>query len=142
MVPPRGASVLFSCTQNSIRSPMAEALLKQLCQQRYYVDSAGLRSRPIDPMAIEVMAELGIDLSHHRAKTFDDRRDDCFDLIITLSPEAHHRALELTRLQACDVEYWPTFDPLLEEGSRAQRLDAFRAVRDGLLNRIKARFLL
>ncbi len=135
-----GSSLLFSCTLNSIRSPMAEALMKSLTGTRFYVDSAGLRSAPVDPMAVRVMAESGYDISQHRSKTFDDLGNDFFDLIITLSPQAHHRALEITRLQACDVEYWPTYDPLLQEGSQTQRLDAFRQVRDGLLTRLKQRF--
>ena len=137
---PGGSSLLFSCTLNSIRSPMAEALMKNLTGTRYYVDSAGLRSAPVDPMAVRVMAEQGYDIAQHRSKTFDDLGNDFFDLIITLSPQAHHRALEITRLQACDVEYWPTYDPLLQEGSQTQRLDAFRQVRDGLLARLKQRF--
>jgi len=119
---------------------MAEGLLKQLAGTRFYVDSVGLKSREVDPMAVEVMGELGIDISRHRAKSFDQLPDDFYDLIITLSPEAHHRALEFTRLQACDVEYWTTFDPLLQEGARTQRVDAFREVRDGLRQRIIRRF--
>ncbi|MEO0394061.1 MAG: arsenate reductase ArsC [Pseudomonadota bacterium] len=140
MVLPGGASVLFSCTLNSIRSPMAEALMKKLTGTRFYVDSAGLRSAPVDPMAVRVMDELGHDISSHRSKTFDDLGNDFFDLIITLSPQAHHRALEITRLQACEVEYWPTYDPLLQEGSQTQRMDAFRQVRDSLAERLNKRF--
>jgi protein-tyrosine-phosphatase len=86
------------------------------------------------------MDELGADLTRHRAKTFADLDDSNFDLIVTLTPEAHHRALEFTRTLAADVEYWPTFDPSLAQGSRAQRLDEFRAVRDALSARVLARF--
>ncbi|BBK42413.1 ArsC family transcriptional regulator [Allostella vacuolata] len=136
----RPASVLFACTQNSVRSPMAEAILKQLQRSRIFVDSAGLRSEPIDPFAIVIMAEIGLDLSRHRSKSFDELEDTSFDLIVTLSPEAHHRALEMTRTMAVDVEYWPTFDPTIVEGSRPVRLEAYRAVRDGLWDRIAARF--
>jgi protein-tyrosine-phosphatase len=133
-------SVLFACSQNSIRSPMAEALLKHYHGKRVFVDSAGLRSSPVDPFAVAVMAELGIDLAKHRSKTFDDLLDSSFDLVITLSPEAHHRAMEMTRTMACDVEYWPTFDPSVADGSREAVLDAYRSVRDEILAKIKTRF--
>ena len=133
-------SVLFCCTQNSIRSPMAEALLKYLHGRRIFVDSVGVRASEIDGFAIAAMDEIGIDLSKHRAKTFDDLEDTSFDLIISLSPEAQHSAVEMTRTMACDVEYWPTLDPSVIEGSREDRLQAYRDVRDTLLARIRERF--
>lgn len=133
-------SVLFACTLNSIRSPMAEAILKRAHGQRVFVDSAGLKADAIDPLAVEVMAEIGIDLHAHRPKTFDDLSDSSFDVIVTLSPEAQHRAVEMTRIMACDVEYWQTFDPTVLEGSREQRLAAYREVRDYLMRRIRDRF--
>jgi protein-tyrosine-phosphatase len=134
------SALLFACTNNSVRSPMAEALMKHLHGTRIYVDSAGVRALPLDPFAAEVLQEIGIDRSRHRAKRFEDLEDDYFDLIVTLSPEAHHNALEMTRSMACDVEFWPTFDPTAVEGSRAVMLDAYRSVRDGLLKRIRTRF--
>lgn len=133
-------SVLFACTLNSIRSPIAEAILKHVHGQRVFVDSVGLKADVIDPMAVEVMAEIGIDIHAHRPKTFDDLSDTSFDVIVTLSPEAQHRAVELTRIMACDVEYWQTFDPTALEGSREQRLIAYREVRDYLARRIRERF--
>ena len=133
-------AVLFACTQNSVRSPMGEALLKHLLGHRIYVDSVGVRAQDIDPFVIEVMEEIGIDLSRHRAKSFDDLEDTSFDLIISLSPEAQHKAVELTRTMACDVEFWPTMDPSMIEGSREERLEAYRDVRDKLLERIRERF--
>jgi protein-tyrosine-phosphatase len=133
-------SVLFACTMNSVRSPMAEALMKHLFGKQVYVDSVGLRAAPIDPLAIEAMAEIGIDLARHTAKTFDELADSSFDLIVTLSPEAQHRAVEMTRIMACDVEYWQTFDPTITEGSREARLASYRAVRDYLVARIRERF--
>lgn len=139
-MPGQPSSVLFCCSQNSIRSPMAEALLKHFHGKRIYVDSAGVRARQIDAMAVEVMTELGIDLTGHQAKSFDDLVDSSFDLVITLSPEAHHRALEMTRIMACDVEYWPTLDPTIGDGNRETRLALYREVRDGLKRRILARF--
>lgn len=134
-------SVLFACTMNQVRSPLAESLMKHFHGQRIYVDSAGVRAGDeVDPFAVVVMDELGIDLSRHRCKTFDDLEDNNFDLIVTLSPEAHHRAMELTRTMACDVEFWNTFDPTLVDGSRDAMLEAYRQVRDGLLTRIRDRF--
>ncbi len=135
-------AVLFSCTFNSVRSPMAEGLLKHLLGHRIYVDSAGVRAREIDPFVVEIMEELGIDLSRHRPKTFDDLEDTSYDLIISLSPEAQHKAVELTRTMACDVEFWNTFDPSLAEGNRESRKEAYRQVRDQLRTRIEERFTL
>ena len=136
----RPTSVLFACTQNAIRSPMAEAMLKHFHGHRVFVDSVGVRVGELDPFAVAVMEEIGIDLSRHRPKAFDDLEDDSFDLVVTLSPEAHHRAIEMTRTTAFDVEFWNTFDPTLIEGNRDTRLDAFRQVRDSLLRRIQDRF--
>ena len=136
-------AVLFACGQNSVRSPMAESLLKQMIPQGLYVKSAGVRKGELDPFAVAVMAELGQDISGHKPTTFeelDDWEGLNFDLIITLSPEAHHKALELTRTIAADVEYWPTPDPTLSDGSREQKLSAYREVLDGLLMRIRRRF--
>jgi protein-tyrosine-phosphatase len=133
-------AVLFACTMNSVRSPIAEGLLKYLHGNRIYVDSAGARKAEIDPFAIAVMEEMGIDLSRHRAKSFADLQDTSFDLIISLSPEAQHQAMEMTRAMACEVEFWNTFDATVVEGSREARLDAYRRVRDELFRRIKDRF--
>ena len=135
-------AVLFSCTFNSVRSPMAEGLLKHVLGHKVYVDSVGVRSREIDPFVIEVMDELGIDMSRHRPKAFEDLEDTSYDLIISLSPEAQHKAVELTRTMACDVEFWNTFDPSLAEGNREARLAAYRQVRDHLMARIRERFTL
>ena len=134
------SAVLFCCTQNSIRSPMAEALLKYLHGTRIFVDSVGVRASEIDGFAIAAMDEIGIDLTKHRSKTFDDLEDTSFDLIISLSPEAQHSAVEMTRTMACEVEYWPTMDPSVVEGTREEMLDAYRDVRDTLLARIRERF--
>lgn len=133
-------AVLFACTMNAVRSPMAEAILKARLGRRVYVDSVGVRSEDIDPFVIEVLDEIGIDISRHRAKTFDDLEDSSFDLVISLSPEAQHKAVEMTRWMACEVEFWNTFDPTLVEGSREMRLEAYRQVRDQLMRRIAERF--
>ncbi len=133
-------SILFACTMNSIRSPIAEGLLKHTHGRRIFIDSVGLRAAPIDPLAVEVMSEIGVDLRGHQSKTFDDLADSSFDVIVTLSPEAQHRAIEMTRIMACDVEYWQTFDPTIVEGSREQRLASYRQVRDYLAARLRERF--
>ncbi len=133
-------SVLFCCTMNSVRSPMAAAIMRHWHGARIYVDSVGVRKSEIDGFAVAAMDEIGIDLQGFHAKTFDDLDDISFDLIISLSPEAHHKALELTRTMACEVEYWPTFDPTFVEGTREQRLAAYRDVRDFLLAKIRERF--
>jgi protein-tyrosine-phosphatase len=145
--PPAPASqpqaVLFACGLNSVRSPMAAAMLKQMLGGLLYVGSAGVRKGELDHFAAAAMDEIGLDIRAHRPMTFEELEDLeglNFDLIITLSPEAHHRALELTRTLAADVEYWPTADPTAIEGSREQRMNAYREVRDQLLERIRARF--
>ena len=135
--------MLFACGLNSVRSPMAAALFKQLFGRSSYVGSAGVRTAEVDPFAVVAMDEIGLDIAKHRPMTFeqlDDWEGLNFDLIVTLSPEAHHKALELTRTLAADVEYWPTADPTLASGNREQQLDAYREVRDQLLARIKTRF--
>jgi len=143
---PRGRnpqSVSFACGFNSVSSPMAESLLQQMFPHALYVKSAGVKKAELDPFAVAVMAELGQDISGHKPITFDELEDWeglNFDLIITLSPEAHHKALELTRTLAAEVEYWPTLDPTRTDGSREQKLAAYREVCDSLLSRIRKRF--
>ena len=133
-------SILFACNHNAVRSPMAEAVMKMLHGRRVYVDSVGLRPEPIDPFVVAVLDEIGIDLSKHRPKSFDDLEDDYFDLVISLSPEAQHRAVELTRTSSCEIEYWPIMDPSLITGNPEQRLDAYRVLRDDLRQRLGRRF--
>jgi protein-tyrosine-phosphatase len=133
-------SVLFCCTMNSVRSPMAEGILKALYPKQVFVDSAGVRKEKVDPLAAEVMDEIGLDISKHRSKNFEDLEDSSFDLIISLSPEAQHTAVDMTRTMACDVEFWNTFDPTIVEGTREQRLAAYREVRDFLNKKIRERF--
>jgi protein-tyrosine-phosphatase len=139
----RPLAVLFACGMNSVRSPMAAALFGQMFGHTIYVGSAGVRKGELDAFAVAAMAELDIDISRHKPVTFEELEENeglNFDLIITLAPEAHHRALELTRVSGAEVEYWPTADPTAIEGSRGQRLDAYRDVRDQLLARIRERF--
>lgn len=119
---------------------MAEGILKALYPKQVFVDSAGVRKEKVDPLAVEVMDEIGLDIGKHRSKTFDDLEDSSFDLIISLSPEAQHTAVDMTRTMACDVEFWNTFDPTIVEGTREQRLAAYREVRDFLNKKIRERF--
>ena len=133
-------SVLFCCTQNALRSPLAEAMMKHLHGRRVFVDSVGVRAGPLDDFAVAVMDEIGIDITRHKPKSFDDLEDDSFDLIISLSPEAQHKAVDMTRALAAEVEFWNTFDPSVVEGSREVRLDAYRQVRDQLMRRLLQRF--
>jgi protein-tyrosine-phosphatase len=135
------SSVLFACSENALRSPMAEALAKRLYGRSMFLDSAGVRAgTAVDAFAATALGELGIDLHAHRAKSFDDVDPSSFDLIVTLSPEAHHNALEFTRSAAVEVEYWPMADPSAIEGGREVRLDAYRQARDMLLVRLMSRF--
>lgn len=136
----RPQSVLFACSENVVRSAMAEALTRKLLGRSVYVDSAGVRAGAVNPFTTAVLKEVGIDRSRHAPKTFDDLEDAGFDLIVTLSPEAHHRALEFVRNMAVEVRYWPTIDPSAVEGSREAVLDAFRTVRDTLDARLRAAF--
>jgi protein-tyrosine-phosphatase len=146
LAPPRSArpqAVLFACGLNSVRSPMAAGLFRQMLGKTTYEASAGVRKGELDAFAVAALDEIGIDIARHRPMTFEELEDWeglNFDLIITLSPEAHHKALELTRTLAAEVEYWPTPDPTATEGAREQRMAAYRDVRDHLLERIRTRF--
>lgn len=135
-------SVLFACDRNTIRSVMAEAIAKHLVGHRIYVDSAGVRlgETEVDPFAVAVMEEIGLDISRHRPKSFDDLPDDSVDLIVSFSPQAQHRAAEFTRTIACELEYWPVAHPADVGGAREVRLQAYRDLRDALFARIAARF--
>ncbi|SHL58655.1 Protein-tyrosine-phosphatase [Roseibium suaedae] len=135
----RPTAVLFACGMNAVRSPMAAAITRNLFPNQIYVRSAGVRKGERDPFVDAVMAEIGMDTSKHLPKTFEELDESGFDLVVTLAPEAHHKALELTRTEAVDVEYWPTMDPTLATGSREQIMDAYRGIRDQLLMRIKKR---
>jgi protein-tyrosine-phosphatase len=140
----RPRAVLFMCGLNSVRSPMAAALLRQMDVEGLTIASAGVRKEMLDPFAAAAMEEIGIDISGHEPITIEELEEELegldFDVIVTLSPEAHHTALALTHRIKAAIEYWPTADPAATEGHREQRLDAYRAVRDQLAARIKSRF--
>lgn len=123
---------------------MAEGLLRLRFGDRIFVDSCGLKADPAgrtaDPFAQAVMDELGFDLSTHRAKTFAELEDESFDMVISLTPEAQHRAVEMARGRAVEILYWPTIDPTLTEGSREAVIETYRRVRDDLAAAIQRRF--
>ena len=133
-------SVLIACNHNALRSPMAAALLRRIVGMRLYVRSAGVSPRPMDPFMIAAMDEVDIDMRGHVPRTFAELADGSFDLIVSLAPQAQHAAVEMTRVMACDVEYWPTADPSAVEGTRDVRMDAYRALRDDLDARLRTRF--
>ncbi len=116
---------------------MAEAIARHYFGREIYFASAGIKRGEPDPFAIAAMEEIGVDLSRHKPHTFEDLEDSNFDLIVTLSPEAHHKALEFTRTMAVDVVYWPTPDATAAQGSREAILSAYRDVRDRLTARVK-----
>jgi protein-tyrosine-phosphatase len=146
MVAPAGGkgaalrSVLFLCGMNAVRSPVAEQLARRVLPRETYVASAGVRRGERDPFVDAVLSEAGLSLGERQPQTLDELEDDYFDLIVTLSPEAHHRALELTRSLAVDVEYWPTPDPAVASGTREQIMASYRDMRDRLARRIGERF--
>ena len=133
-------SVLFLCGMNAIRSPMAEVLACEKVPAGTFVASAGVRAGQRDPFVDAVLAEKGLSLGARQPRRLDDLEDIYFDLIVTLAPEAHHAALELTRSLAVEVEYWPTADPSIATGTRERIMDAYRDVRDRLGARIAERF--
>ncbi|AID27977.2 low molecular weight phosphatase family protein [Mesorhizobium loti] len=134
-------SILFVCGMNAVRSPMAEQLARRMLPATIFVASAGVRAGERDPFVDAVLAEEGLSLGERHPRTLDDLEDDYFDLIVTLAPEAHHAALELTRSLAVEVEYWPTQDPTGASGTREQIMAAYREVRERLKLRISRRFL-
>ena len=134
------SSVLFLCNHNIIRSPMAEALTRAHFGQSIYTASAGIRIGTPDPFVEAVMDEINIDVHNREPQALDELDDGYFDLIVTLSPTAHHVALEMAHVEATHVDYWPAADPTVVQGSREQMLDAYRDVRDRLLERILERF--
>ena len=136
----RPGAVLFACNMNAVRSPMACHLLRHLAGTNIYVESAGVHQGQQNPFTVAIMDEIGIDLSKHQPKQFADLFDTSFDLIISLTPEAHHRAMEMTRTMALETEYWPTHDPTILTGNREQVLAAFRELRNSLFEKIKERF--
>ncbi|MEL6523941.1 MAG: low molecular weight phosphatase family protein [Pseudomonadota bacterium] len=140
------SSILFCCDYNAVRSPMAEGLMKKHFGQFSYVQSAGVRNElEIDGFSITVCAEVGVELSRHKSRSFDEMEqwgDDLgsFDLIVALSPASQRRALELTRFYHLEIEYWPILDPTGLGSTREEKLAAYRTTRDQILDRVMDRF--
>jgi len=134
------ASILFLCGMNAIRSPIAEALARSMLPPSVFVASAGVRAGEPDPFVEAVLAEQDLAGRLHPPRALDDLDDAYFDVIVTLAPEAHHKALDWTRAAATAVEYWPTADPSTISGTRDQIMAAYREVRERLRARIAARF--
>lgn len=137
----RPGAILFMCGLNVIRSPMAEVIARSILPANTYIRSAGVRAGERDPFVDVVLEEIGLSLGRRQPQTLEELEDDFFDLIITLSPPAHHAALELTRSSAVEVVYWPTMDPTVAIGTRDQILDGYRDVRDHLAGLIESRLL-
>ncbi|HEX4113089.1 MAG TPA: low molecular weight phosphatase family protein [Stellaceae bacterium] len=131
---------LFVCTFNSARSPIAAALVTRHLGLALEVDSAGVYAGDIDPFAVATMAELDIDLAAHEARALADLDPARYGVVIALSPEAHGAVLDWKGHAPCHVEYWPTVDPGALEGSRAERVEGYRLMRQDLLRRIRHRF--
>ncbi len=136
-------SVLFCCDHNAVRSPMAEGIMKMLYGTETYVQSAGVKNDlEIDGFSIAVCQELGVELSRHRSRSFDDLEEwgddlSSFDIVVALSPASQRRALELTRYYSLDVEYWPILDPTGLGETRDAKLESYRAARDQILKRLQ-----
>ncbi|MBB3315005.1 protein-tyrosine-phosphatase [Rhizobium sp. BK181] len=137
----RPGAILFMCGMNCIRSPMAEVIARSMLPANVYIRSAGVRAGERDPFVDVALDEIGLSLGRHHPHTLEELEDDYFDLIITLSPQAHHAALELTRSNAIEVMYWPTLDPTVVQGTREQILDSYREVRDHLTELIESRLV-
>jgi protein-tyrosine-phosphatase len=135
----RPRSVLFLCERNATRSRLAESIARTLFGATVRIASAGVHPGEGDPFAAAVLVEAGYPAPDDASRAVDRPEDLAYDLVVTLSPLAHHRALELAGTEAIAVEYWPTFDPTSVEGNREQRLLAYRGVRDALKARILAR---
>jgi len=134
------SSILFACTWNSVRSPIAAGIMTSIAGNSINVDSVGVHKGEIDTFAVTVLNEVGIDMSDHISKTFRDLNNTSFDLVISLSPEAQHSAVEMTRTSNCYLEFWHTMDPSIIDGNRETRLDAYRDIRDQLRKRLLQRF--
>ena len=133
-------SVLFACTMNTIRSPMAEAIARHYFPRRIYAQSCGTRHGSANAFIVEILGESGFAIGTHHSRVFDELGDSNFDIIIAMTQEAHHHARDWARHCAGIIEYWEIEDPSLAKGSRSSILDSYRKVRDELSERILRRF--
>ncbi len=143
---PLPQSVLFCCDHNAVRSPMAEGIMKKFYGTDCYIQSVGVKNDiEIDGFSIAVCREIGVELSRHRSRSFDEMQDwgddlSSFDLVLALSPASHRRALDLTRYFHLTVEYWPVLDPTGLGETREERLDSYRKSRDMIVHRLTDRW--
>ena len=145
-IEPLPQSVLFCCDHNAVRSPMAEGIMKQLYGTDCYIQSVGVKNDlEIDGFSIAVCSELGVELSRHQSRSFDEMEEwgddlSSFDLVLALSPASQRRALDLTRFFHLKVEYWPILDPTGLGESRETRLVSYRQARDQIIDRLTGRW--
>lgn len=128
--------VLFLCTGNSARSQMAEGFLRHMAEDRFKVYSAGVKPTAVNPLAIKVMAEIGIDISKHRSKSVMEFIDQSFDYVVTVCGNAQ---------KTCPVfpgehekVHWDIEDPVAYEGNKEDKLKVFRKIRDEIKNNVLA----
>ena len=139
-------SILFCCDHNSVRSPMAEGIMKKFYGTGTYVQSVGVKGDlEIDGFAIAVCQELGVELSRHRSRGFDELEEwgdtlSSFDLIVALTPTSRETACQLTRVFHLDVEYWPIFDPSGQGENRETKLESYRKARDEIIEKLTERW--
>ena len=139
-------SILFCCDHNAVRSPMAEGIMKKMYGTGTYAQSVGvINDLEIDGFSIAVCEEIGVELSRHRSRSFDEMErwgDDLssFDLIVALSPASQRRALELTRLFHLTVEYWPILDQTGIGETREMKLVSYRQTRDQIENKLREKW--
>jgi len=143
---PLPQSVLFCCDHNAVRSPMAEGIMKKLYGTECYIQSVGVKNDlEIDGFSIAVCAELGVELSRHRSRSFDEMEEwgddlSSFDLVLALSPASQRRALDLTRVYHLEVEYWPILDPTGLGTNREDQLVKYREARDQIMAKLVERW--
>ncbi|TMC01999.1 MAG: arsenate reductase ArsC [Chloroflexi bacterium] len=131
--------VLFLCTHNSARSQMAEGFLRELGAGRFDVASAGTEARGLNPLAVQAMAEEGIDISLQESKTLDRYTSEPFDLVITVCDEANEACPYFPN--AKERRHWSFPDPSAVQGDDERRFAAFRVVRDAVRERIERELL-
>lgn len=134
-------SILFACSLNSVRSPLAEGVAKHILGRRVYVDSAGLKKTPRDPFVLAVLREIGVEFADDSPHTIEDVQFESFDLIVTLSQEARDHIAARVRASAVELVHWQIDDPTLSEGSREARLHIYRGVRDRLAALVRERIV-
>ena len=130
--------ILFACNMNSVRSPMAAALLRQAAGDRAIVDSAGVYEGGLDPFVEIVMKDLGVSMEHHEPKAIADVDLSDVEAVVALTPEA---AVEVRRyLPRESIEFWDIENPSDERGGRDAIIAAYQRVRDQLAEKLRRRF--